>query len=348
VSERVLYVRTDGLGDVLLSGPAVRAVAASGAEVTLLSGPAGAQVGSRLPGVADVMRARLPWIDAGSRPATRAWADALVAELGARRFDTAIIATSFHQSPLPTALLLRLAGVGRIGAISVDYPGALLDVRHAVDDDLHEVERALSLAGAMGYTLAPHDAGELRLTDAPAGRDGGYVVVHPGASVPARTWSADRWRALVATLVEYGYRPVVTGGPGERRLTAAVAGAAKQARDLGGTAELDELLDVIAGADAVVAGNTGPAHLAAALGTPVVSIFAPTVPACRWHPWRVPYVLLGTQTIGCAGCRARVCPRPGHPCLASVTPEDVVVALRWLGGTAPDRIADRTVPGGPR
>ena len=59
------------------------------------------------------------------------------------------------------------------------------------------------------------------------------------------------------------------------------------------------LAEVLAGADAVVVGNTGPAHLAAAVGTPVVSLFAPVVPAARWRPWGVPQVLLGNQEAPC-------------------------------------------------
>jgi ADP-heptose:LPS heptosyltransferase len=82
----------------------------------------------------------------------------------------------------------------------------------------------------------------------------------------------------------------------------------------------------------VVAGNTGPAHLAAAVGTPVVSLFAPVVPAARWAPYGVPTVLLGDQGAPCAGTRARECPVPGHPCLASVTPETVVGAVAALAG----------------
>jgi ADP-heptose:LPS heptosyltransferase len=334
MTTKVLYVRPDGLGDVVLAGPAIRAVAASGADVTLLCGPAGVPVGRRLPGVRDVMEARLGWIDARPQPVTRAEAEALVDGIATRGFDAAVVATSFHQSPLPTALLLRMAGVPRIGAISVDYAGALLDVRHHVGDELHEVERALSLVDAMGYRLAPRDGDALRLRDAPASTPGGHVVVHPGASVPARTCSPARWREVVDVLVRRGFRPVVTGGVAERDLTAFVAGGNRRARDAGGLGDLDELLGIIAGAEAIVVGNTGPAHLAAALGTPVVSIFAPTVPPSRWRPWRVPHVLLGDQTVACAGCRARECPVPGHPCLASVRPEDVVVALHWLAAAA--------------
>jgi ADP-heptose:LPS heptosyltransferase len=90
------------------------------------------------------------------------------------------------------------------------------------------------------------------------------------------------------------------------------------------------MAEVLAGADVVVVGNTGPAHLAAAVGTPVVSLFAPTLPAARWRPWGVPVVLLGDQEIACAGCRARTCPVAGHPCLTSIDVDDVVAAVDRL------------------
>ena len=83
-------------------------------------------------------------------------------------------------------------------------------------------------------------------------------------------------------------------------------------------------------ADCVVVGNTGPAHLAAAVGTPVVSLFAPVVPAERWRPWQVPHVLLGDQGAACALSRARRCPVPDHPCLDGVPVEDAVAAVQSL------------------
>ncbi|NEC39463.1 glycosyltransferase family 9 protein, partial [Streptomyces rubrogriseus] len=90
------------------------------------------------------------------------------------------------------------------------------------------------------------------------------------------------------------------------------------------------LAGVLAGAAAVVTGNTAPAHLAAAVGTPVVSLFAPVVPAERWRPYGVPYVLLGDQDAPCADSRARDCPVPGHPCLNTVTATDVAAAVEKL------------------
>jgi ADP-heptose:LPS heptosyltransferase len=332
VRAHVLVARLDNEGDVLLAGPAIRAVAAGARRVTLLCGPQGRQAAALLPGVDEVMVRAAEWIDPHPEPVDRAAIDAFVDALAARGFDEAVVLSSFHQSPLPLALLLRMAGVPRIGATSADYPGSLLDVRHRIDDDVHEVQRSLSLVAALGHGLPVGDDGALRVRRpgaAPAGR--GYVVVHPGASVPARAWAPERNAALVTALAAEGRRVVVTGGPAERALTARVAG--DHGADLGGRTDFAALADVLAGADCVVVGNTGPAHLAAAVGTPVVSLYAPTVPAVRWRPWRVPHVLLHVD-VPCAGCRARDCPVPGHPCLGGVRVADVVAAV---GSLAPLR-----------
>ncbi|MGV9251479.1 glycosyltransferase family 9 protein [Streptomyces sp. NPDC003697] len=321
---KALVTRLDSFGDVLLAGPAIRAVAARADRVTLLCGPRGEPAGRLLPGVDDIVVWDAPWAGFEPPPVDRREIEAL---LGALHADTALVLTSFHQSPLPTALLLRLAGVRRIAADSVDYPGSLLDVRHQRAPHTHEVEAALHLAEAAGFPRM--DDGRLRVLPPPdtSGLTGPepYVVLHPGASVPARAWSRERCAQAVRELTAAGHRVVVTGGRGERRLTARVAG--EHALDLGGRTAAGELAGVLAGARAVVTGNTGPAHLAAAVGTPVVSLFAPVVPAERWRPYGVPYVLLGDQNAPCADSRARLCPVPGHPCLESVTAHDVLAAV---------------------
>ena len=333
----VLVARQDNAGDVLLAGPAVRAVAARAERVTLLCGPAGAHAAHLLPGVDAVVVEPAEWIAADPAAVDRATVLRRVDRLAALGVDEALVLTSFHQSPLPLALLLRQAGVPRIGAISVDYPGSLLDVRQAIDDDVHEVERGLSLAAAMGFTLAPGDDDRLRVRGAGArDRDPARVVVHPGASVPARAWAPERHRDLVAGLVAEGRDVTVTGGPGERDLTRAVAGDG--ATDLGGETSLADLAELVAGAGCLVTGNTGPAHLAAAVGTPVVSLYAPTVPAVRWRPWRVPHVLLH-RDVPCAGCRARICPIPGHPCIDDVTVDEVLAAVGRLAGATRAEVA---------
>lgn len=335
---KVLVARLDNAGDVLLAGPAIRAVAAR-AEVVLLCGPAGAAAGALLPGVARTVVWRAPWVGDDAPPVDPGDVAALVERLAAERFDQALLLTSFHQSPLPLALLLRLAGVATIAGTSVDFPGTLLDVRHPYDEALHEVEQSLSVAATLGHRLPPGDDGRLALRrPLPTVRpvEGPYVVVHPGASVPARGYDQERTTALVRLLGEHGWSVVVTGAPSEAELTAAVArDAGPGVVDLGGRTDLAELAAVLEGARVLVSGNTGPAHLAAAVGTPVVEVFAPVVDPSRWRPWGVESVLLGDLDIGCAGCRARRCPFDGQPCLRDVTPEAVAQAVSTLVGPVP-------------
>jgi ADP-heptose:LPS heptosyltransferase len=341
VSRTVLVARLDNAGDVLLQGPMVRAVAAGADRVVFLAGPVGAEAAALLPGVDEVWTWACPWILADPPPVDPADLAALAERVRGLAPDEAVVSTSFHQSPLPLALVLRTAGVPRVSAISVDYPGALLDVRHTVDDDLPEPERALSLARAAGFDLPPGDDGRLAVRRplppaphepghlfGPGGLEPGYIVLHPGASAPARAWPREHCAEAVEALADAGHRVVVTGGPAERELTAFVAG--RRGVDLGGRTGLAEMAAVLDGAAAVVVGNTGPAHLAAAVGTPVVSLFSPVVPAARWAPYGVPSVLLGDQSAPCRGTRARACPVPGHPCLASVSPADVVAAVEKL------------------
>jgi len=335
----VVVARLDNEGDVLLTGPAVRAVAAHAERVTMLCGPRGRAAAELLPGVDELLVHRAPWIDPEPAAVDPELELGLVDELGRRGIDRAIVLTSHHQSPLPLALLLRLAGVRFVAATSTDYPGSLLDVRHGVSDRVHEVERGLSLVGACGYELPPGDEGRLAIRRSSSAGSAmspevPYVVVHPGASVPARAWAPERNAELVEALVEAGRRVVVTGSPGEIDLTARVAGTARPGVvDLGGATSLAGLADVLAGAEAVVVGNTGPAHLAAAVGTPVVSLFAPTVPAVRWRPWKVAHEVLHVE-VPCAGCRARECPVPGHPCLEGVSTARVVASVERLAPRA--------------
>jgi ADP-heptose:LPS heptosyltransferase len=339
IRHRVIAVRSDSMGDVLVTGPAIRALAAS-SEVTMLCGPHGLQAARLLPGVADIICAELPWIDPEPRQVSRGDTWMLISRLARVGAQEAVIFTSFHQSALPLALLMRMAGVPRVSAISEDYPGSLLDVRHRVQGEMHEVESALSLAAAAGFTPAPNDDGHLRVVDpgpAPAQVRalGRYIAVQPGAYAPARMWPRDQCADLVATLRANGHNVVVTGGKEDAGLTARVA--VDGALDLGGKLDLRELAAVLRDAVVLVGPNTGSSHLAAAVGTPVVSLFAPVVSAARWRPWGVSHTLLGDQDALCAGTRARHCQVPGHPCLSSVTVSQVARAVNALAAHAAAR-----------
>lgn len=329
-----LVARLDSTGDVVITGPAVRAVAAAHDRVVFLAGPRGRAAAELLPGVDEVLEWQAPWIDFEAAALTAHHAEKLVKQVVDIGPERALILTSFHQSPLPLALLFRMAAVPWIAAISADYPGSLLDLRHHVPAGVPEPLRALSLAQAAGYRLPEGDDGHLRIARKPLPPrisrrlSSPYLVFHPGAAVPARQPDQAHSAELVAALGAAGHRVVVTGSAAERELTAAVAG--DSAIDIGGMTSLAELAAVMAGARAVIAPNTGPAHLAAAVGTPVVSLFAPVVPAAQWLPYGVPVTVLGDQHAPCRDTRARHCQVPGHPCLNRISGAEVVAAAEQL------------------
>lgn len=347
-ARHVLVARLDNLGDVLLAGPTVRAVAAGAARVTFLAGPSGRAAAEMLPGVDEVVVWEAPWVPLEAPPVRRGDVDALVDDLTARGIDDALILTSFHQSPLPFALLLRMAGVERIAATSVDHPGALLDQRLPYVDELHEVTQSLTVAAALGYPLPSGDDGALAIRPSASSVDldlpERFVVLHATASVPARALPPAVRPGLVDALVAAGHPVVLTGSAADRAVTAPLAAGRPQVSDRAGATDLEGLAAILRGADALVVGNTGPAHLAAAVGTPVVLVFAPVVAPHRWAPWRVPHRTLGALDIACAGCRSRACPFPGQPCLDPVTPAAVVAAVaELLAPTTPAELVPTSV-----
>ena len=241
---KALVVCPDSMSGVLLAGPAVRAVAASADHVTVACGPRGGPAARLLPGVDDVLVPRAPWDGDGPRR-----------RLAEAAFDVALVLASPEESPLPAALL-RAAQVPRVGA----------------NGTAHDAETALDTAAALGFRLRHGDDGRLRVQPGPDTTgltgNGPYVVLHPGAGGRDPVRSAERAADAVDLLADSGHRVVVTGGPEETGLTRRVSG--DTAVDLGGRTDLRTLSGVLRAADAVIAGSTGPAHLAAAAGAPVV------------------------------------------------------------------------------
>ncbi|MFN8589867.1 MAG: glycosyltransferase family 9 protein [Thermomicrobiales bacterium] len=339
-ARRVLVVRLDNLGDVLLTTPAMRALRQSlpRASLTLLASEVGAQVGRLDPDLDDVIVYAAPWMDPWQTlpldPAREAGAIAAVA---AGEYDAAVIFTSFRQSPLPAAYLCYLAGIPLRLAASIDGPGSLLTTRHRHPERMmHEVERGLDLVAAIG---AATDDDRLVLQVPPEARDDAarfvdaprpLVVVHPGCSMPARTYPWEQYAAVISRLPrDLEARIVVTGAEHERDLVAAIVGEVDERMrerviPAAGALSFAGLCALIDAADLTITNNTGPMHIAAAVGTPVVALFALTNPPQQWGPWRVPHRLL-SHDVPCRLCYSRVCPTR-HDCLRLVTPEMVVAA----------------------
>lgn len=336
---RLLVVRLDNLGDVILCTPLLRALRAAlpDARLTLLASPAGAQLAPLLPWVDEVRAVRALWQDAsGSLPFDPARERALVDDLAAGRFDAAVISTSFSQSPYPPAYACYLAGIPVRAALAPDFAGGVLS--HPVPDPPtggHQADRALALAAGLGVPVADTDlelavpapvrAAAARLLAA-RGVGGRYAVAAPGASCPARRYDPARFGAVVAGLTA-DLPVVVVGGDRERDLVATVAGRAGVA--LAGATTVPELATVVAGAELVVTNNSGPLHLAEAFRRPTVALFAGTEREAEYTPRAAPLRLLRRPT-ACSPCRAFACPY-GMECL-DLAPAEVLEAARSLIG----------------
>lgn len=346
---RILAVRLDNLGDVLVTTPALHAIKSSlpGATLTLLASPIGAQVGRLNPDIDDVLVYEAPWMDPWHRlPQDSEREQQMIATMRERQFDGAIIFTSFRQSPLPAAYLCYLADIPLRVAASLDGPGSLLTTRHKHPERMmHEVERGLDLVGAIGLSTenldlilqVPENA-RGRLAERLAARGIAsarpLVVVHPGCSMPARTYPWEMYVQVVELLVEQlGATVILTGASDEQELVERVLDRlqpeTRQATyGLAGTLPFAEFCALIEAADLTITNNTGPMHIASALKTPVVALFALTNPPEQWGPWRVAHRLL-YHDVACRICYNRVCPY-GHECLRLVAPQTVVEAADEL------------------
>ncbi len=347
---RILVVRLDLLGDLVFALPTVAALRARypAAEITLLTLPYTQPLAARAPGVdhtlaLDVNQFRRPagWRRLGE-------AVALVRRLRAARFDLCL---ALHGRPAGVLALLSGARY-RVGYAAHAYPFAfnLPVAGRRYDRPRHEVEYCLDLARAVGA----EGPAEPRLRPpAPRPVPGlaageRYIVVHPGASNgSAKRWPAAAWGRLAAeAAARLGVRVVVTGGPGERALVAAVVAAADKAAVPGVGTALEDLMAVLAGAEAVVSGDTGPLHLAAALGRPVVGVFGPTDPA-QTGPCG-PRATVVRRPVPCAPCYdlrgPAECKLPdrSQTCLRDLPPRAVLEALIALL----ERVDDGARPAG--
>ncbi|MFL5679424.1 MAG: glycosyltransferase family 9 protein [Chloroflexota bacterium] len=341
-ARRILVIRLDNIGDVLLTSPLLRALRLSipDAELTLLASPGGALAGPLLPWLDDVITHRAIWQDLGNRlPFDPAAETAFLGELRDRRFDAAIVLTSFSQTPHAAGYAAYLAGIPiRIGQAADFGGGTLTQVVEPAPDGIHQAERNLQLLDAIGITVddrslalavppAAADRGERLLHDAGAA-SGEPIVIAPGASCAARRYDPIRYGVAARELARRTGRPVVVvGTEREAPLAAAILGQCPEARSLVGLTSVPELAAIVASAGIVLCGNSATLHLADAFARPVVALYSGTDRESEWAPRRAPSRLLRIDTT-CAPCRRFDCPYE-MACLA-IDPAIVVDAALEL------------------
>ncbi|MCG2586865.1 glycosyltransferase family 9 protein [Massilia sp. TS11] len=341
-AERLLLVRLDNLGDVLMCTPAMRALQAAHPRrrLSLLAAPpVAATLAPHLPELERVLPYAAPWVKGSGKPDPE-----IVARLRHAGFDGAIIFTCYSQSALPAALLCHQAGIPLRLAHCRENPYGLLS--DWIPDPepgqtiRHEVRRQLDLVAHIGaradseqlhFQVLAGDRARLlrRLTQAGVDIGRPWLLLHPGASAAARRYPAELWRRLIDLLGRTLDMPLVLSGSAEEQplLDSILAGVDTPAISLGGKCSLGEWAAAIAAARLLISNNSAPVHLAAALGTPVVDLYALTNP--QHTPWQVPSRVLFEPT-ACAYCYRSECPQGHQRCLAGVSPERVLAAVRSL------------------
>ncbi len=350
-AKNLLCIRLDYLGDVLMSTPAVRALkqALPGRRVTLLTSAGGAAAARFIPEIDDVISYAAPWLKSSDAHDSRIDL-AMIERLRGNRYDGAVIFTVYSQNPLPAAMMCHLAGIPLRLAHCRENPYQLLTdwVRETEPQEQvrHEVRRQLDLVAAIG--ARPDDerlSFRVRSADTAwvcsllqrlgVDPDRRWLVLHPGASAPSRRYPPAQWAAAARMLAQQLHCPLLfTGSEDETELVEQICREVPGARSLAGQLDLGRLAALIALAPLLISNNTGPAHLAAALGTPVVDLYALTNP--QHAPWQVPSRVL-FEDVSCRFCYKSVCPQGHQRCLTGVAPERVAdAAIDLLHAGMPD------------
>jgi lipopolysaccharide heptosyltransferase II len=345
-ARRLLCVRLDSLGDVLMTTPAIRALrqSAAGRHLTLLTSPSGAEAARLVPEIDEMIVYEAPWMKHTPERTSPAYDFNMIERLARANFDGAVIFTVFSQNPLPAAMLCYLAGIPLRLAHSRENPYQLLTQwspePEPHDRIRHEVRRQLDLVAATGATvnderlrieppLAARKSAQRKLARHGISTLRPWLVVHAGSTAASRRYPPDMFAAVAESLLrDHGFQLVFTGDAGERPLVESIRSQLRRPTvSLAGELSLAELSGLIAEAPLLLSNNTGPVHIAAAVGTPVVDLYALTNP--QHTPWMVPSRVL-FHDVPCRNCFKSVCPEGHHDCLRKVSPDQVVDAVLEL------------------
>ncbi|HEY8971046.1 MAG TPA: glycosyltransferase family 9 protein [Puia sp.] len=311
----ILCIRADNMGDVIMSGPAMRALKASfQARITLLTSKMGSLAAPHLAEIDDLITADVPWVKTGHLP-TPGECFVLLENIKSRKFDLVVIFTVYSQSALPAAMLSYLAGIPRRLAYCRENPYYLLTDwvpdKEPYTEIVHQVERDLSLVESIGAKALDD---RLHVTYSPAARKSAlhraaltgvdvrrpWILLHPGVSDKKREYPVQYW-IEAATLLhrELGMQLVITGSGKEVPLAGEIQrGVSFPVYSLAGELSMDEFIGFVSESALVISVNTSTAHIAAALKRPLIVLYARTNP--QHTPWKgraevLPFSIEGGQ-----------------------------------------------------
>jgi ADP-heptose:LPS heptosyltransferase len=233
----VLVIRPDNMGDLVMSGPALRSLKQGlNARITVLTSSMAAAVAKFMPEIDEVITFDVPWVKS-NQTAGLAALNNLIVLLRDRQFDAAVIFTVYSQNPLPSAMIAYLAGIPRVLAYCRENPYQLISdwvvdkepfeyISHQVDRDLRLVSEVCPIIPDVKLNLQVDEslwssiAQKLNYTG--INLDQPWLILHPCVSEIKRQLPEYIWIEVAKQLTTQGYQIVLTGAPGEKDLTQAV------------------------------------------------------------------------------------------------------------------------------
>lgn len=330
---RLLILRTSALGDVVHCLPVLTALRrhlprarlawmVEGAMAPLLAGH---------PDLDELLVVRLrPWRRRPFAPETVAGVGRFLSALDHFAPEVVLDLMGNHKGGLLGALTLADHRIGLARPFRREPASAVWISRGVAPRGEHAVERALSVLGELGLPDEPPDFGGDKLFPRAPAAGGGEaapdVLIHPGAGWSNKSYPADAWGEVARLLAASGLAVAVTESPGEEELARQVAAASGGGARLLAAPDLPALAALLRRARLVLAGDTGPLHLAHALGTPVLAIYGPTDP--RTHgPYGAPERVLAVR-LPCSFCHKRF--DGPRACLLAIPPQRVAERAREL------------------
>ncbi len=330
---KFLVVRTDRIGDVVLSLPVLEAIKRRYPD---------SQVTAMVSSYTRDLLAHNPWVDeiiADDQGGLKGFLN-LVALLRTQRFDVAVLL----RPTLRLAFLLFLSGIKvRIGtgyrAYQFLFNYKIYQHRRTIEK--HELEYNLDMLTPLGVSsegLVPRiflSSEEERysgktLEDLDITGDDIKIVIHPGSGDSSLNYPLEKFALLADKLIEgFSARIILTGGKKEMDSSEQLKGSMRnQPIDLTGKTNLRELCALLRGADLLISNSTGPMHVAAALGTPVVALFSPLFVAspARWGPYGEGHDVVVPPVRTCYRCEPQKC--SDFNCMEMIQPDEIVSRVK--------------------
>ncbi len=334
--QRILVVRTDRIGDVVLTLPMIPIIKSAFplSSISFLLRSYTQDLAKGQEGLEEVL---LYDSDGREKSFFR-----MLGELRRKRFDVVIVT----YPTVRLALLMFLAGIPvRVGT-GYRWYSILLNKRvyeHRKTAEKHEAEYNIGLLKAIGIENPVSGKPRLPVTEEgraealrrmhslPLKPHARLVILHPGSGGSARDWKARRFGELAGVLSNRGHNVLITGGPGESELVRNVVDlSGNRAFELREALPLNVLTALLASADVFVSNSTGPLHIAAATGIPVVAFYPPIIQCSsrRWGPLTDKKIIFEPSSIECPVCLGGKC--RGDDCMDLISVDEAAKAVESL------------------